>query len=139
MVSSQHYPSANMPARQLHKENQTGNYAFWLTYEKSIHLLQMITSTTTTQSAHYQMQHSIWQEKICFANLIVPKHIIASKWPTNNPLNSLHSTLQVEHSRTEDWHKDSAVPYQHSRASYVNTSIQSSKLINAHNTSMTLA
>ena len=45
----------------------------------------------------------------------------------------------VEHSRTEDWHKDLAVPYQHSRASYLNTSIQSSKPISVHNTSTTLA
>ena len=78
-------------------------------------------------------------EKTCSANLIVPRHITAFKWLTSNQSNSLHSTLQVEHSRTEDWHKDSAVPYQHCRASYVNTSIQSSKLINAHKTSMTLA
>ena len=29
-----------------------GNYAFWMTSEKLIHLLQMITSTTTIQAAH---------------------------------------------------------------------------------------
>ena len=52
------------------------------------------------------MQHNIWPRKIYSANLIVPRHITASKWPTNNQLNSLHSTLQVEHLRTEDWHKD---------------------------------
>ena len=88
-------------------------------------LLQMITSTTITQSAHYRMQPSIWQEKICSANLIVPKHIIASKWPTDNQLNFWQSTSQVEHLHTEDWHKDLVVLYWHSRASYVNTSIQS--------------
>ena len=38
-----------------------------------------------------------------------------------------------EHSHTEDWHKYLAVPYQYIRASYVNTSIQSSKPINVHN------
>ena len=77
------------------------------------------------------MQHNIWPGKICSAILIVPRHITASKWPTNNQLNSLHSTLRAEHSRTEDWHKDLAVPYRHFRASYVNTSIQSSKPISA--------
>ena len=35
--------------------------------------------------------------------------------------------MQVEHSHTKDWHKDLAVPYRHFRASYANTSIQSSK------------
>ena len=58
---------------------------------------------------------------------------------TSNQSNSLHSTLQVEHSRTEDWHEDLAVPYRHSRASYANTSIQSSKPTNAHNMSTILA
>ena len=52
----------------------------------------------------------------------------------SNQSNSLHSTSQVEHSRTEDWHKDLAVPYRLFRASYVNTSTQSSKPINVHNT-----
>ena len=47
--------------------------------------------------------------------------------------NSLHSTLQVEQLHTEDWHKDLAVPYRQFRASYANTSIQSSKPINVHN------
>ena len=41
-----------MLVQYLHKGNQTGNYAFWLTSEKLIHLLQMITSTTTIRSAH---------------------------------------------------------------------------------------
>ena len=77
--------------------------------------------------------------KICSANLIVPKHTTASKWPTNNQLNSLHSTLQAEYSRTEEWHKDLAVPYRYFRASYVNTSTQSSKPISAHNMSTILA
>ena len=71
------------------------------------------------------MHHNIWPGKNCSANLIVPRHITASKWPTNNQLNCLHSNLQVEHLRTEDWDKDLAVPYRHFRASYVNTSTQS--------------
>ena len=50
------------------------------------------------------MQHNIWLGKICSANLVVPRHITAFKCPTSNQLNSLHSTLQVEHLRTEDWH-----------------------------------
>ena len=73
------------------------------------------------------MQHNIWLGRTCSANLIVPRHITAFKWATSNQSNSLHSTLQVEHSQTEDWHKDLADPYRHSRASYANTSIQSSK------------
>ena len=77
--------------------------------------------------------------KNLFCKLDCSRHITASKWPTNNQLNSLHSTLQVEHLRTEDWHKDLAVPYQHFRASYVNTSTQSAKPISAHNTSTILA
>ena len=77
--------------------------------------------------------------KTCSVNLIVPRHITAFKWPTNNQSNSFHSTLQVEHSHTEDWHKDSAVPYRHFRASYPNTSIQSSRPINVHNMLMILA
>ena len=124
MVSSRHNPLANMLIQYLHKGNQMGNYAFWLTSEKLIHLLQMITSIPTIQSAHFRMQHSIWLGKTCSANLIVPRHITAFKWPTSNQLNTLHSTLKVGHLRTEDWHKDLAVPYQHSRASCANTSIQ---------------
>ena len=50
--SSQHYPSANMLVQYLHKGNQMGNYALWLTSEKLTHLSQMITSTTTIQLAH---------------------------------------------------------------------------------------
>ena len=49
------------------------------------------------------------------------------------------SFLQVEHSHTEDWHKDLVVPSQHFRSSYVNISIQSSKPIIVHNTSTILA
>ena len=97
---------SNMLVQYLHKGNQTGNYAFWLTSEKLIHLLQMITSTTTIRSAHKRMQHSIWLGKTCSANLIVPRHITAFKWPTSNQLNSLHSTLQVGHLQPEGWHKD---------------------------------
>ena len=77
------------------------------------------------------MQHSIWLGKACSANLTVPKRTTAYKWPNNNQSNSLHSTLQVEHLHTEDWHKDLAVPYRHFPASYANTSIHSSKPINA--------
>ena len=47
-----HYPLANMLVQFLHKGNQMGNYAFWLTYGKLTHLSQMITSTTTIRSAH---------------------------------------------------------------------------------------
>ena len=68
------------------------------------------------------MQHSTWLGKTCSATLIVPRHITASNWPTNNQSNYSHSTLQVEHLHTEDWHKDLAVPYRHFRDSYVNTS-----------------
>ena len=78
------------------------------------------------------MQHNIWLGKTCSANLTVPKRTTAYKWPNNNQSNSLHSTLQVEHLHTEDWHKDLAVPYRHFWASYANTSIQSSKPINVH-------
>ena len=99
----------------------------------------MITLTTTIRSVHWRMQHSIWRGKTCSVNLTVPKRITASKWLTSNQSNSLHSTSQVEHSRTADWHKDSAVPYQQFRASYANISIQSSKSINAHNMSTILA
>ena len=77
--------------------------------------------------------------KTCSANLIVPRHIAAFRWLTSNQLNFLHSTLQLEHSRTEDWHNDLAVPYRHFRASYANTLIQGSKPINAHNTLTILA
>ena len=52
------------------------------------------------------MQHRIWLGKTFSANSIVPRRITASKWLTNNQSNSLLSTLQVEHSHTEDWHKD---------------------------------
>ena len=72
-------------------------------------------------------------EKTCSANLTGPRRITASKWPTSNPTNSLHSTSQVEHLQTEDWHKDSADPYRHFPALYESTSIQSSKPINVHN------
>ena len=75
------------------------------------------------------MQHSIWLGKTCSANLIVPRHVTAFRWLTSNQSNSLHSTLQVEHSRTEDWHRDLAVPYRHSRASHANTSIQCAQYV----------
>ena len=44
--------SANMLVQYSHKGNQTGNNAFWLTSEKSTHLLQTTTSTITIRSAH---------------------------------------------------------------------------------------
>ena len=72
-------------------------------------------------------------------NLIVPKRITAFKCPTSKQSNSLHLTLQVEHSHTANWHKDLVVPYRLSRASYVNIPIQSSKPIIVHNTSTVLS
>ena len=76
--------------------------------------------------------------KTCSANLIVPKRITAFKCSISNPSNSLHYTSQVEHLHTEDWHKDSAVPYRHFRVSYESTSTRSSKPINVHNMSTIL-
>ena len=52
------------------------------------------------------MQRSIWQGKTYSANWIVPKPTTASKWPINNPLDSLRSISPAEHSITNDWLKD---------------------------------
>ena len=42
------------------------------------------------------MQHSIWLKKTCSPNLIFPRRITASKWPTNNQPHPLHSTSRVK-------------------------------------------
>ena len=96
---------------------------------KKTHSMQTLTLITSIRSVHERMRHSIWLGKNCSASLVVPKRIAASKWPKGKNMNSLHLTLQVEHSHTEDWLKNLVVPYRHFRASYVNISVQSLKPI----------
>ena len=132
-------PFSNYASPIFAQRKPNGKLRLLVDLRKKIHSSQMTTLTTTIRSVHLRMQHSIWLGKTCSANLIVPRRITAFKWPTSNQSNSLHSTSQVEHLHTEDWHTDSAVPYRHFRASYVNISIQSSKPINVHNISTILA
>ena len=131
MAASQHYFLANTLVQYSHKRNQMGNYAYWLTSVKQTHSLRTTTLITTIRSV--QMQHNIWPGKTRSVSLIAPRHITTFKWPTSNQSNSLHSNSEVEHSHTEDWHKDLVVPYRRFRASYTNISTQSSKPINVNN------
>ena len=76
---------------------------------------------------------SIRQRQTFSGNCIVTQPTTASRWLINNPLNISRLTLLTEHSHTKDWQKGLVVPYQHFQASFVNTSVRSSKAINVHN------
>ena len=77
--------------------------------------------------------------KYLFCKLDCSQAYHCLKMADQQSIELLAFNFAVEHSRTEDWHKDLAVPYGHSRASYANTSIQASKPTNAHKMSTILA
>ena len=62
------------------------------------------------------MQPNTWLGKSYSVSWTVRKLTIAYKWRTKDPLKCLPSTLPVENSRTEGWHKDSVEPYRPSPA-----------------------